>query len=326
MNPLETAPPAAYKGRMLTTALLLLAFQDPPLLDPDLPDFRPTPGLKGDLSSVGSDALNNMMTFWAESMAKHHPTIRISIEGKGSRTPPPALISGQVQFAPMSRPMKPNEEEQFREKYGYPPTRVAVAVDALGVFVNVENPLEEITMEQIDGAFSKSLRSKGMKVAAWGDLGLTGEWAKQPLALYGRNSASGTYGFFKERALLLGDFKDEVKEQPGSASLAQCIALDRYAMGYFGLGYAATKTKALRVASKAGEKAVAPSLATARDGTYPLARFLYVYVNKPPGGLEPNTLEFLKLVLSKEGQETVVKDGYYPLSATQVTGERKKLE
>lgn len=307
--------------------ILFLALQDSPGVDPDLPPFRPAPALKGSLSAVGSDTLNNLMTLWAESLKKHHPELQVQIEGQGARLSSSALTSGLVQLAPMSRPMKPKEEEAFKEKYGYLPTRIAVAIDALAVVVNGENPLEEITMEQIDGVFSKTLRSKGKNVLAWGDLGLTGEWAQKPLAVYGRNSASGTYGFFKERALSLGEFKDEVKEQPGSAAVAQSVALDRHAIGYIGMGYSVAKIKALRIASKTGEKAVAGTLATARDGSYPLARSLFVYVNRPPGGvLEPNTLEFLKLVLSKEGQATVVRDGYIPLSAAQASEERKRIE
>jgi phosphate transport system substrate-binding protein len=307
--------------------ILFLVLQDSPGVDPDLPAFRPAPALKGNLSSLGSDTLNNMMTFWAESLNKHHPELQIQIEGKGAGLPSSALTSGFVQLAPMSRPMKPKEEQAFQEKYGYPPTRVAVAIDALAIFVNSENPLEEITLEQIDGVFSKTLRRKGKNVSTWGDLGLTEQWAQKPLALYGRNSASGIYGFFKERALLMGEFKDEVKEQPGSAAVAQSVALDRHAIGYVGLGYAVAKIKALRIASKTGEKGVAPTPATARDGTYPLARSLFIYVNRPPGGmLEPNTLEFLKLILSKEGQASVVQDGYIPLSAPQAAEERKRIE
>ncbi len=284
-------------------------------VDSAIQPYKPVSGVSGNLSSIGSDTLNNLMTLWAEKFNKLYPNVKIQIEGKGSSTAPPALISATAQLGPMSRAMKGSEIDEFEKKYGYKPTQVRVAVDALAVFVNKDNPLACMTVEQVDGAFSKSRRS-GYKenVKTWGQLGLTGDWANRPVSLFGRNSASGTYGFFKEHVLKNGDYKDEVKEQPGSASVVQGVTVDRFAIGYSGIGYATAGVKALPLAAKQGDKCHPATPEEAYAGTYPLARFLYVYVNRAPGKpLDPLVGEFVKLVLSKEGQEVVVKDGYFPL-------------
>jgi len=274
-------------------------------------------GVSGNISSVGPDTLNNLMTLWAESFYKFYPSVKIQIEGKGSSTAPPALISGTAQLGPMSRPMKGTEVDQFEKKYGYKPTPIRTSVDALAVFVNKDNPIKCMTMAQVDAVFSKSRRYGGKAdIKTWGQLGLTGDWAARPLSLYGRNSASGTYGFFKEHALKNGDYKDEVKEQPGSASVVQGVTVDRYAIGYSGIGYATPGVRPVPLAEKEGGKCVEATAENAYAGTYPLARFLYVYINRAPGkALDPLTREFIKLVLSREGQEVVIKDGYFPIPA-----------
>jgi phosphate transport system substrate-binding protein len=284
-------------------------------VDPAIQPYKQVAGVSGNLSSIGSDTLNNLMTLWAEKFNKMYPNVKIQIEGKGSSTVPPALISSTAQLGPMSRAMKGSEIDEFEKKFGYKPTQVRVAVDALAVFVNKDNPIACLTLPQVDAAFSKSRRS-GYKenVKTWGQLGLTGDWASRPVSLFGRNSASGTYGFFKEHVLKNGDYKDEVKEQPGSASVVQGVTVDRYAMGYSGIGYATAGVKALPLAAKQGDKCHPATPEEAYSGNYPLARFLYVYVNRAPGKpLDPIVAEFLKLVLSREGQEVVVKDGYFPL-------------
>lgn len=296
-------------------------------VDPAIKPYRQVSGVSGNLSSIGSDSLNNLMTLWAEKFNRMYPNVKIQIEGKGSSTAPPALISATAQLGPMSRAMKGSEIDEFEKKFGYKPTQVRVAVDALAVFVNKDNPLGCMTMQQIDAAFSKSRRAGHKEnVKTWGQLGLAGDWASRPVSLFGRNSASGTYGFFKEHVLKNGDYKDEVKEQPGSASVVQGVTVDRYAMGYSGIGYATAGVKALPLAAKQGDKCHPASPEEAYSGNYPLARFLYVYVNRAPGKpLDPLVAEFLKLVLSKEGQEVVVKDGYFPLPAKIEQEELAKL-
>jgi phosphate transport system substrate-binding protein len=297
-------------------------------LDPGLPAYSAVSGVSGNINSIGSDTLNNLMTYWAESFQKFYPNAKIQIEGKGSSTAPPALISGTAQLGPMSRPMKGSEIDQFEKKYGYKPTPIRTSVDALAVFVNKDNPIKCLTMAQVDAVFSKSRRYGYREdLRIWGQLGLTGEWASRPLSLYGRNSASGTYGFFKEHALKNGDFKDEVKEQPGSASVVQGATVDRFAIGYSGIGYATAGVRAVPLAEKEGARCMEATPEQAYAGTYPLARFLYVYVNKAPGKpLDPLTLEFVKLVLSKQGQQDVVKDGYFPIPAPIAKEEHNKIQ
>lgn len=305
----------AILAMMIATASLGMS-QEVVKLDPGFQTYQPMSGVSGNLSSVGSDTLNNLMTLWAEEFNKFYPNVKIQVEGKGSSTAPPALISGTAQLGPMSRPMKEAEIDQFEKKFGYKPTPIRVAVDALAVFVNKDNPIKCLTMAQVDGIFSKSRRA-GYKenIRTWGQLGVTGEWTNRPISLYGRNSASGTYGFFKEHVLKNGDYKDEVKEQPGSASVVQGVTVDRYALGYSGIGYVTAGVRAVPLAEKEGE-CVEPMATNAYAGTYPLARFLYLYVNKPPShALDPLTHEFIKLVQSKQGQEVVVKDGYFPITA-----------
>jgi phosphate transport system substrate-binding protein len=297
-------------------------------VDASVPSYQKAAGVSGNVNSVGSDTMNNLMALWGESFQKMYPNVKIQIEGKGSTTAPPALIAGTSQFGPMSRAMKPTEIDQFEAKYGYKPTQLRTSYDALAVYVNKDNPAEQMTLAQVDAIFSKT-RRRGYKqnVTTWGQAGLTGDWAARPISLYGRNSASGTYGFFKEHTLGNGDYKDTVKEQPGSASVVQGITEDRYGIGYSGIGYRTSGVKPLKLAEKDGATFFDGSYENVTSGKYPLARFLYVYVNKAPGKpLDPLVKEFLKLVYSKEGQEVVVKDGYLPLTPAIVKEELAKLE
>jgi phosphate transport system substrate-binding protein len=300
----------------------------PPKLDPALAPYKAVSGVSGNISSIGSDSLNNVMTLWAETFSKFYPNAKIQIEGKGSSTAPPALIAGTAQLGPMSREMKGTEIDAFEKKYGYKPTQIRTSVDALAVFVNKDNPMKCMSIPQVDAVFSKSRRQSYKEdIKTWGQLGLTGEWANKPISLYGRNSASGTYGFFKEHSLKNGDFKDEVKEQPGSASVVQGVTVDRFAMGYSGIGYATAGVRAVPLAEKEGSKCYEADPDNAYAGTYPLSRFLYVYVNKAPGKpLDPLTREFVKLMVSKEGQEVVIKDGYFPIPATIAKEELSKVQ
>ena len=287
-------------------------------VDPALAAYKSTGGVSGNLSSVGSDSMNNLMTLWGEGFGKFYPNVKLQIEGKGSSTAPPALIAGTAQLGPMSREMKGTEVDQFEKKFGYKPVGLRTSVDALAVFVNKDNPIKCLTVEQADAIFSKS-RRHGYKedIKTWGQLGLTGDWANRPISLFGRNSASGTYGFFKEHILKNGDYKDEVKEQPGSASVVQGATVDRYAIGYSGIGYATAGVRAVPLSEKAGGACVEATAENAYAGKYPLARFLYVYVNRAPGkSLDPLMREFVRFVFSKEGQEAVIKDGYFPVPSS----------
>ncbi|MFO0795456.1 MAG: phosphate ABC transporter substrate-binding protein [Candidatus Brocadiaceae bacterium] len=297
-------------------------------VDAHIKPYSKVGGVSGNLNSIGSDTMNNLMTYWAEGFNKLYPNVKVQIEGKGSTTAPPALISGTAQIGPMSRAMKPTEIDAFEKKYGYKPTSIKTSLDALAVYVNKDNPLTGLTLAQVDAIFSKTRKGSYKEdVKTWGQLGLKGEWSTRPISLYGRNSASGTYGYFKEHALFKGDFKDTVKEQPGSASVVQGITEDRYAIGYSGIGYRTSGIRALPLSFKEGESYKEAEMKNVMNGTYPLARFLYIYINKKPGQpLDPLVKEFAKFILSKEGQEMVIKDGFLPLPASVVEEELKKLE
>ena len=282
-------------------------------VDAAIPAYEKTSGVSGNLNSIGSDTLNNLMTLWAEGFKAIYPNVNVQIEGKGSSTAPPALIEGTAQLGPMSRAMKADEIDKFQKKHGYKPTEIKVAIDALAVYAHKDNPAKGLTMQQVDGIFSSTRKTGGKEITKWGELGLTGEWAAKPISLYGRNSASGTYGFFKEEALGKGDFKASVKEQPGSSAVVQGIGSDLGGLGYSGIGYKTSEVRALPLGEKEG-KYVEPNYENCLSGDYPLARFLYVYVNKKPNvPLDKLTAEFLKFVVSKAGQEVVVKDGYFPI-------------
>jgi phosphate transport system substrate-binding protein len=318
--------------RVLTALMALtvtgLALAQAVKVDPNVPVYSKTSGVAGNLSSVGSDTMNNLMTLWAEGFGGIYPNVKVQVEGKGSSTAPPALISGTAQFGPMSRTMKASEIDEFEKKFGYKPLGIRVAIDGLAVFVNKDNPLNQLTLQQVDAIFSKN-RTCGAaaEVRTWGELGLTGTWADKPVSLYGRNSASGTYGYFKEHALCKGDYKDTVKEQPGSASVVQGIEKDLYGIGYSGIGYKTSGVKALALAAKPGEPFINDEFENVLAGKYPLSRFLYVYVNRKPGEpLDPTVKQFLTYALTRAGQEVVVKDGYLPMSAKMVAEELKKLD
>jgi len=297
-------------------------------VDEQVASYERVRGLSGNASSIGSDTMNNMMALWLEAFRKYYPSVKIQIEGKGSSTAPPALIEGTAQFGPMSRPMKSSEEDKFEQAFGYKPTPLRAALDALAVFVNKDNPIEGLSLPQVDAIFSKTRRGEFPNdITTWGQLGLEGDWTKARISLYGRNSASGTYGFFKKQALFKGDYKDEVKEQPGSASVVQGITEDRFAIGYSGIGYLTSGVRVVPLAKAAGQELKQGTMKNVLNGSYPLGRFLYIYVNKAPGqALDPLVREFCAFIFSKEGQEIVVKDGYMPVPFEVVRAELAKLE
>jgi len=296
-------------------------------VDPNLPEYSRASGVSGNISSVGSDTLANLMTLWAEEFKRLYPNVNIQIQAAGSSTAPPALTEGTSNLGPMSRKMKDKELEAFERKYGYKPTAIPVAIDALAVYVHKDNPIEGLTIPQVDAIFSAT-RKCGYKddVTSWGQLGLSGMLGSKNIQLYGRNSVSGTYGYFKKHALCKGDYKNTVNEQPGSASVVQSVSSSINGIGYSGVGYKTSGVRAVALAKKPGQPFIAASTENALSGKYPLARFLYIYVNKHPNKpLAPLEREFIKMVMSRIGQEVVVKDGYIPLPAKVVEKELAKL-
>ena len=290
-------------------------------VDAALPVYQKAAGISGNFTSVGSDTLNNLMTLWAEEYKRLYPNVNIQIQGAGSSTAPPALTEGASNFGPMSRMMTAKEVESFEKKHGYKPTAVGVAIDALAVFVNKDNPIKGLSIEEVDAALSVGRKcGHASDITKWGQVGMSGEWVSRDIAMYGRNSVSGTYGYFKSKALCKGDFKRNLAEQPGSASVVQSVATQINAIGYSGIGYKTSGVRALPLAKKKGQPFVEPDAKHAIDGTYPLARVLYVYVNKKPNQpLNPLEREFFKMVLSKQGQEVVIKDGFVPVPAAMAT-------
>ena len=290
-------------------------------VDAKLPAYKTVPGVSGKLKSIGSDTMNNEMTYWAEGFYHFYPNVDAEIEGKGSTTAPPALIEGTAQFGPMSRAMKAKEIDDFKNKFGYAPTGLTTSIDMLAFYVHKDNPIKGLTLQQVDAIFSKTRKAGYPKdIKTWGDLGLTGEWKDKPIGLFGRNAASGTYGFFKEHVLKNGDYKDEVKEQPGSSSVVQGVASDKYAVGYSGIGYKTADVRAVPLALDDKSDFVPAEAERAYAGEYPLARPLFVYVNYKPGvALDPLRREFIRYIYSKEGQTDVVKTGYLPIGVKVAT-------
>ena len=286
-------------------------------VDANLPDYQKVSGVSGNLSSVGSDTLANLMTLWAEDFKRNYPNVNIQIQAAGSSTAPPALTEGTSNFGPMSRKMKDKELGAFEAKYGYKPTAVPVAIDALAVFVHKDNPIEGLSIPQLDAIFSSTRKCGAPSDAkVWGDLGLTGAWTRRDIQLFGRNSVSGTYGYYKSKALCKGDYKNTVNEQPGSASVVQSVSTSINGIGYSGIGYRTSSVRLLPLSKKEGQPFVEANAENSISGDYPLARYLYMYVNKAPNKpLTPLEAEFIKQVLSKQGQEVVMKDGYITLPA-----------
>jgi len=297
-------------------------------LDSGLKIYVKSSGVSGNLSSVGSDTLANLMTLWAEEFKRQYPNVNIQIQAAGSSTAPPALTEGTSNLGPMSRKMKSREKASFEKKYGYKPTKIRVAIDALAVYVHKDNPIKGMTIPQVDAIFSSTRKcgyDKGIK--SWGDLDLAGNWKKRSIQVYGRNSVSGTYGYFKKKALCKGDYKNTVNEQPGSASVVQSVSTSLNGIGYSGIGYRTSGVRAVPLAKKPGKAFVEATNENAISGKYPLARFLYIYVNKKPNKpLAPLEREFLKLVLSRAGQKVVIKDGYIPLPARVADKELARLK
>ncbi len=336
-RPHRSAARSARAGRLARTALAAVAIamtsapaaaEEAREASPALPEYQRVSGVSGTLSSIGSDTLANLMTLWTEEFKRQYPNVTIQVQAAGSSTAPPALTEGTASFGPMSRAMKDQEIEAFEARFGYKPTAIRVAIDALAVYVHKDNPLSSLTVPQVDAIFSVTRRCGGESdLDSWGELGLGGSWSNRPIQLYGRNSVSGTYGYFKQVALCSGDFKNTVNEQPGSASVVQAISSSLNGIGYSGIGYVTSGVRAVSLAEYEDAPAVEATPENALSGDYPLSRYLYVYVNKRPGTpLAPLEQEFLKLVLSRVGQEVVGKDGYVPLSARLVSRELRKIQ
>ncbi|WP_235207790.1 MULTISPECIES: PstS family phosphate ABC transporter substrate-binding protein [unclassified Alteromonas] len=293
---------------------------------PTIPNYERVPGVAGKLSSVGSDTLANLMTFWSQEFKSLYPQVGFQIQASGSSTAPPALIEGTATIGPMSRALKPSEIRDFINVHGYPPTVLKVAMDAIAIFVDRRNPLQGMTLENVDAIFSQTLYCGAEKqISRWSQLGVDESGYRSPIRLYGRNSVSGTYGLFKVTALCDGDFKNTVNEQPGSASVVLSVASGTGAIGYAAYGYKTAGVRALALGETL-DSLIPLSIDTVRDETYPFARFLYLVVNKKPGEPLPTLeREFIRYILSQQGQNQVVRDGYFPIREDVLLRQRRLL-
>ncbi|MFU8783730.1 PstS family phosphate ABC transporter substrate-binding protein [Aliidiomarina sp.] len=310
----------------LTAAVFTMSVSASASVDPRLPEYQRVSGVSGNMNSIGSDTLNNLMTLWAEEFNKFYPNVNVQIQGAGSSTAPPAITEGTANFAPMSRAMRQSEIETFEARHGYAPYAMPVAIDMLAVYVNNDNPIECLSLQQVDAIFSATRRGGyEQDITRWGQVGLTGSWANRDFALYSRNAVSGTYGYFKDNALFGGDFKSSINEQPGSSSVVQGVTESLNGIGYSGIGYRTSGVRAIALSATEGGECFEPTAENAATGNYPLARYLYVYVNKHPNrDFDPMTREFVKMLYSKVGQEVVDRDGYVPLPeslAARIRGE-----
>jgi phosphate transport system substrate-binding protein len=308
-------------------AMSVAGFSGAFALDQALPIYQTVEGPAGHLKSVGSDTLGHQMMLWAKAFEGLYPDVRIEIEAAGSATAPAALLEGRSQFGPMSRPMTEGELAAFENRYGYKIAKFRVAVDALAVYVNKDNPITCLTMPQLSGIFASTRKTVGSTNAkTWGDLGLGGEWASRPITLYSRNSLSGTYEYFRETALYGGEYKPDVKQLSGSEAVVKAVADDKYGIGYSGVGYKTEGVRIVPLSAYYGSTCYDASAEATLTGKYPIARYLYVYLNKKPNApLEPVRAEFVKYILSKDGQEQTEKSGFFPITAEIRAAELTKL-
>ena len=292
--------------------------------EPSYPEYVPCPRLSGDLHTIGSPTMDTITLGWIELFRDAHREIEdvTTMEARANTTVVSGLVSGQSQIGPASRSLFPGETAEFVKKFGYEPTQIRVcggAYDrtgyspALAIYVNEDNPLTEISLPQIEEIYARD-----GKITRWGQLGLTGDWAQKPIALFGLNLPNGIATFFSEAAMHNRDFRSAITtratDRTGAvivralSGMVGGVATDRYGLCYAGPGNAQPHTKMLAVASGTGGPAVSLTREHVLDRTYPLSRYLYIYINRPPGKpVEHNTLEFLRVVLSRQGQELITR-------------------
>ena len=299
----------------------------------DLPNYDPADNLAGTIRSVGSDTMGPLVNSWAASFSKTHPEVRFDIESRGSGTGPQPLIDGTSDIAPMSREMTAGEKAAFEARHGYLPTQIRVGLDAVAVYVNTSNPLDGLTLEQVDGIFSQSRDCGGDPVLFWNQVG-DGYGPNSRIKIVGRNRISGTFEFFREHALCGGEFRDDYDDQDDSLGVVWEVANNKDAIGFAGIGYRTPAVKVLNLARTAGSPMVGLAVTDEgetdtsgiSDGRYPLSRFVHIYVNKKPGEPLPALVdEFVRFVLSTGGQEVVSRRWFIPVNARTARAEIAKL-
>ncbi|OAL60197.1 phosphate ABC transporter substrate-binding protein [Halomonas sp. ALS9] len=281
--------------------------------------------MSGTLGAVGSDTMAGLMLRWGETLTTRYPEVKLQFQASGSASAPTALVAGTTRLGPMSRPMTADERDNFIERYGYPPLELKVARDALIVVVHRHNPLRTLTRQQVDAIFSTSRACGGeAPIRRWEQLPATRDWSFGHIALHGRNLASGTHGLFQERALCGGQFRNDISEHPGSSAVVAAVGESANAMGYAGFNHLTPAVHALSLYNDEGT-AIPPDEASVQSGDYPLSRYLYLYVNQPPGEtLPPPEQAFLRLILSEEGQQIARASGFVPLTQTVIREQQKR--
>ncbi|MGH7232016.1 MAG: PstS family phosphate ABC transporter substrate-binding protein [Nitrospiraceae bacterium] len=301
--------------------------------------YSPSVPLSGTLTIAGSDTMQPVVAKLAAAFKLLHPEVVIAVEGGGSSQAIREFIVGlsgqrrgdknrrgghlvgnQAKMLSSSRALTAEERRAFISRYGYEPLEIPIAMDAVAIYVSQDNPLQGLTMEQVDAIFGTT-RKRGFSesITAWSQVGLGNDWKGQPIHLFGRDKRSGTRDFFKQIALLNGELKADIKEQPGAALEILSIARDPLAIGYAGIGFQSSFARAVPLAVEKGQPYVLPSDESVKAGTYPLARQLYLYTNQAPDEKFDSVMqEFLKFVNSRQGQETVARAHFFPLTSTQV--------
>ncbi len=275
-------------------------------VDGNLPSYKPTTGVSGQVNVVGSDTLSPIVNLWFSGFQKLHPNVTVKSTAEGSTAGVLALLEGESLVASMSREMSKSEMVAFQGKFGYPPTRLVIGLDALVVFVHSTNPIPSLSLEQLDAIYSTTRKQGGKDpITSWGALGLSGDWANRRITLCGRDENSGARGFFRDKVLLKGDFRPGVANLDEASSIIEAVSLSPSAIGYASLADVSSLVRAVPIVTASGTKAL-PSADTILKSDYPLTYFLYLYVNKAPGKpLPPAVFSFLTYALSKEGQSSV---------------------
>ena len=245
-----------------------------------------------------------------------YPEVEIEVSGGGSGTALPALLEGRAELAPVSRAMKKDEIAKFQAKFGYEPTQLIVGLDALAVYVNKNNPLKQMSLKQLDAIYSITRKRGGEQIKFWGQLGLEGDWRDLEIVLKGPSPAMGMHSVFREMALEGGDFRYDLRGEPVATSIVQGVGATDAAIGFASYFYDTKRARPLAIGVNENGPFYEPTHANCVSRAYPMARFLYIYVNKPPGkSLNPLAAHFVAFACSKQGQETAARDGNFPLTA-----------
>ncbi len=325
-----------YNRLMLRSYLITLAAslwlvpgtwgQVRPELDPAIPSYSQEASVAGKFLVSGSDTMRPLIQAWVNDLHRRNPRLKISVDGSGSETGLSALLEHRSEAAAMSRRMTAREIAEFVKEYGFEPTEVPVAIDALAVFVHRDNPLPGLSLDELDAMFCLQ-RHRGLPyiVDSWGLVGLHDEWFDAPVNLYGRNGNSGTSYFFREEVCKGGTFQPRMVNADGSASVVMDVMRDRFGIGFSAIGYRTSLVKPLPVAAVKGGRYVEPTFEQAMNGSYPLRRNLYLYIAHPVSLASVQPVSTLvQFALSAQGQQLAIDYGYFPLTVQEIARLRTK--